>query len=88
MIVEHHHADSNLTIQAAQLDVPADAPILFHNAAQHQGTGAANIFGNHELSSVNAPVGQLTAGGDQMNTMRPVFNDDASESFPAPERGS
>ena len=48
MIQEHHHADSNLTIQAAQIDVPADAQILFHNAAQHQVTKAINILGQHE----------------------------------------
>ena len=88
MIDERHHDNSNLTIQAAQIDVPADAQILFHNVAQHQGTGTANISGNHELSSFNSPVGQIAGNGDQMITTRPVFNDDAPGSNLAPERGS
>jgi lipopolysaccharide assembly outer membrane protein LptD (OstA) len=47
-IDEQHHSDSNLTIQAAQIDVPMDAQILFHNAAQHQVTKSINILGQHE----------------------------------------
>ncbi|SVE58557.1 uncharacterized protein METZ01_LOCUS511411, partial [marine metagenome] len=45
MIDKHHHTDPNLTIQAAQIDVPADEQILFHNSSKLQGTVTANILG-------------------------------------------